>query len=435
MITNAETLSLLTILLAFGEGALIGLEREKSRIDLPQYEHKKIEVPGIRTYGLISILGSITALLTVGPLKINIMPPWIFIALTLLFVIILVIFVMYDRMYREGVKGITSYVVFVLTYFIGFLTGSMYIIVALGLTFLTTGILAMKSFTRKLVEKISYTELVSGLELGIIVFIVGPMALSTKYKFYGISIRGAYIFFTLILVISYTSYILYKLKGSESLKLVGFLGGLVNSEATLVNVLKLSPTPPQALKLGVIVNSGMMLRCLFLAIIGAYPFLSVKDYIATAKMIVSGVLLAFIPMLLLLFTYKKNVETTSIKAVIRSPLEFKTAFRGAVIYLLLLIASRFINKVIGQGALLPVSFIGGLGSAGAAIFSALTLAPHITPKMLAASTLLAIAGGLANKPLYAEASTRSKEVLKVIVITSLTPMLILIAISLLLIRL
>ena len=424
VLSDPEALTLLLAILSFGEGALIGLERERSRIESHIGERERVELPGIRTFGLLSLLGSLTSSITLGPLSLA-SPLMNALALSsIVFVIILTVMFMYHRMFRESVRGITTYVVMFIAFIIGFITGMRQVTVALGITFLTTGVLAMKDFTRKAVEKISYEELVGGLELGIIVFIVGPIALSTNYKIYGISVKGAYIFFTLILAISYTSYLLYRLKGTESLKLISFLGGLVNSEATLVNVAKLSPSPQDAIRLSAIVNAGLMLRSCFLLLAGAYPFLGMEKYILVTRDITLGLAVGFAIMILLFAKFTHTKESSEAKQgsnVIKSPLEFKTAARGAMIYVILLVTSKTVNSILGQNALLPLSFIGGLASAGAAIFSLLTLAPTVSYKVLAAGALLAIAGGLVNKPFYAKASTEDRRVIKAVILTSIVP--------------
>lgn len=400
-IENTTVYTVVVNLLALTQGALLGLEREKAKIETTHEEGLKGDFPGLRTFGLIALAGSLSSMIAKGYFTLNPLAEMALFSGSLLFTVMLVLMFMYFRMFREGFIGITTYFVMMITFLLGVLTGAGYIIESLSVTFLTAGLLALKRFVNRLMEQLSYDEFVAGLELGIIMFILGPIALYSDYQFYGISLKGAYIFFVLILAISYNSYLIYKVKGIESIKIISFLGGLVNSEATLVNIARIIK---DAALLGlhtVYINLGMIVRSLILTVLGSIPFLQGGEYSGFLKILIPGYVLALVITFLAFPLLSKRAHINNVREVsLKSPLEFSSAIRGALIYVILFVINKTLGSILGQESLLPISFIGGMASAGATIFSLLSLSGQVTHDIIAVGSLLAVAGGLMNKPLY-----------------------------------
>ncbi len=404
IIGNPTAYSVVVLILAMTQGALLGLEREKAKIETSPEETIKGEFPGLRTFGLMSLLGSIVGYLYAGYYYFPEFLSKIILFFSTVFIVVIVTFFMYYRMFREGFIGITSYIVMFIAFSVGVLTGMGYIIFALAVTFLTAGLLAMKRFVLKMMEQLSYEEFIAGLELGIIVFILGPLAFSTNYQFFGISFKGAYIFFVLILAISYNSYLIYKIKGAKSIEIISLLGGLVNSEATLLNISRIIREGSILGNFITWINTGLIIRSFLLTVLGAYPFLSYEQYLAFLWIVVPAYIAVFLT-LALMFRLSKSIREEELKEAVslKSPLEFSTAIRGALIYVLLILLSKIISKALGNYALLGLSFAGGLASAGATIFSLLSLSSTIDPQIIGLGSILAVIGGLVNKPFYARA--------------------------------
>ncbi len=416
-ITNPESYAILNIIVAFTQGGLLGLEREKAGVEQSEKDLKAYELPGVRTFGLISTLGAVTSILTFG--KLGLPSPYsagvFFVSAA--FVLLLVSLYMYYRLFKQSTLGLTTYVVMVLTYIVGILTGLNHYVFSLGLTFLVSGVLASKKLVIKALTSLSYEEIAAGLELGIIVFILGPIALGTHYTFYGVSVSGAYLFFTLILAISYTSYLIYKVKGSESISVIGFLGGLINSEATLVNVLKLSPSDEYIVKSTIIVNSGLVLRTVLISLFGAAPFLHGHSFRVFSIVVLTGLLLVFLLFAIIYYVLKMRARGASErveKVVIKSPLEYRTALRGAVIYVVLFIASKLASSIMGDLGVLGIAFIGGFASAGATVFSLLSLSSSLSPVIIGVGVLLSASSAFLNKIAYAKLVVDWSRVKKVV---------------------
>uniref|UniRef100_A0A7J3ZLB1 DUF4010 domain-containing protein n=1 Tax=Fervidicoccus fontis TaxID=683846 RepID=A0A7J3ZLB1_9CREN len=396
--------SLVLCILALLQGSLIGLERDKAKIDIDD-EILKSDFPGLRTFGLLALAGAISGLLSkynADTILSTVVP-----VLASVFVLMLVGAFMSYRMLRQGYAGITTYIVMLIAYLAGVMTGIGLLTLSLSVTFLTVGVLALKSFEMKVVRKISYEEFVDALELGILVFILGPIVFSLDMEVFGVSLENAYVFFVILLAISLTSYHLYKLAGERGLLHSSFVGGLVNSEAALVSVARIVKRSQLTVKYANWILLGMMVRSLILSACGAFPFMSsLGSYLDFLKLLLPGYAFGLTILVLELLLMGKEAESTQALDYERGievgrPLDYKSAIRGVIVYLVLLVASKIVYATIGEAALLVVALVGGFGSAAATIFSLLSLAKNLSPTIIAIGSLLAVAGGLLNKPLYA----------------------------------
>lgn len=401
LVGNPTVYTVVVNLLALTQGSLLGLEREKAKIETTHEEGIKGDFPGLRTFGLIALVGSLSSLIVRGFFNLPSLVSYIAFTSTILFTILVITLFMYFRMFKEGFTGITTYVVMLITYIIGVLTGSGYIVESLSVTFLTAGLLALKRFVNSMMKQLSYDEFVAGLELGIVMFILGPIALYSDYQFYGVSLKGAYIFFVIILAISYNSYLIYKVRGVKSIKIISFLGGLVNSEATLVNIARMIKNERLLGLHMTYINFGMIIRSLILTVLGSLPFIELGQYSIFLQLLLPGYMVALLVLLVSYVIFYKDIPVDQQQSVsLKSPLEFSSAIRGAVIYVILFLINKTLGTVLGQGSLLLISIIGGMASAGATIFSLLSLSNQIGLDIIAIGSLLAVAGGLLNKPLY-----------------------------------
>lgn len=434
-VTDSDINIIATLLISFLEGGLLGLERYKVGLEHLEKGMEVEEIPGVRTYGLMSLLGSVVALILSSQLPLT---PFSVEAITIssiIFVLILSSMYMYFRLFKLRITGLTSYLVFYSTFIVGFLTGYGFYVVSMSLTFLIAGILAFKKSITGIVQKLSYEEIMAGLELGMVVFILGPFAFGSKYSLFGLNLSGIYTFFTLILAISYISYLFYKAKGSKSLPIVAFLGGLINSEATLMNLIKLKISHREAVKLTAIDDAGMIIRTSIIVIVGALPFLPSNLYGEFFKDIVIG---SSIALAILYLTYKlsgKNAKTSveeeTIK-VITNPLDVRIAIRGALLYILIFIIVKLTSSYLSSYALYVASYLGGYANAGATVLSLLSLGTSISVKVISVGSLLSIAAAILNKVIYAIISTKDREIIKSVIIATVPASVALTVVSILL---
>lgn len=424
---NSEVISggiarfIVVLIISFVQGALIGFEREKAKVDATQEEHYKGDFPGLRTFSLIAITGGLSGVLLKGDILVPAQVASLFFLFSAIFIIILALFFALYRFFKVGFVGMTTYIVMPLTFMIGLLTGLGYVLESLSLTFIASLILSMKRISLKLTEKLSYEEYAAGLELGLVVFVIGPIIYALNPSVAGVSLWSAYLFFIIVLVVSYTSYLSYKVLGKKSLKVISVLGGLVNSEATFTAVSKFVSSTREAATYLLYVLYGLSIRGLVVIGLGSLTFLGATGATEFIKIFIPGYLLLMLTITSLQRIYKVEEKESGGEMVIKSPLEFKSALRAAVIYVAIFVLTK-LTMLINMPVLLNVvSFIGGLASAIATAFSLLSNYPAVTSHQIAIGSLIATLGALINKIFYAKISycpESVKEIAKISLVLS-----------------
>jgi uncharacterized membrane protein (DUF4010 family) len=424
---NSEVISggiarfIVVLIISFVQGALIGFEREKAKVDAAQEEHYKGDFPGLRTFSLIAITGGLSGVLLKGDILVPAQVANLFFLFSAIFIIILALFFALYRFFKVGFVGMTTYIVMPLTFMIGLLTGLGYVLESLSLTFIASLILSMKRISLKLTEKLSYEEYTAGLELGLVVFVIGPIIYALNPSVAGVSLWSAYLFFIIVLVVSYTSYLSYKVLGKKSLKVISVLGGLVNSEATFTAVSKFVSSTKEAATYLLYVLYGLSIRGLVVIGLGSLTFLGATGATEFIKILIPGYLLLMLTITSLQRIYKVEEKESGGEMVIKSPLEFKSALRAAVIYVAIFVLTK-LTMLINMPVLLNVvSFIGGLASAIATAFSLLSNYPAFTSHQIAIGSLVATLGALINKIFYAKISycpESVKEIAKISLVLS-----------------
>ncbi len=390
------------ILIAFFAGALIGLERERTRIK----SSKKYDLPGMRSFGLTSILGALTSYLTVNPHGMS--GELILAAGTIGFALVLVFYIIH-RTIMLRLSGITTYLTLLIAYVLGLMTGVGLLVEAVSASILTTFVLAIKYPSRRIVAEISYDEFIALLEVGTLSLILGPIIYSLNITFLGLSVFKVYIFFMIVLLISLFSYFLVKVFGTVGLETSAVLGSLVNSEATIASITSIldrvsdPATWSKLLKLTtLIVISTLHVRSAILALVAVYTFLSTK----LATQLIIPVLLASLPAIGVLGFLSVRREKTlgPGKFVLESPLNWGSAVKTAIAYSILTLTVYLISSTYKE--ILPlVAFLGGLVNATATIFSLTAYASTLPPQLVAGSLLLSIASATLNKVFYLSEKT------------------------------
>ncbi len=403
------------IVLGFLVGALIGLERERARIASATKEPRSL--PGIRSFGLLSLYGTMLAELSKDVSDDSFILQ-LFVAVLAVLILILLLMYIYIRFRYYKMTGITTSIVMVIDISLGFMVGLDRMLEAIATSILVTTVLAIKPSIRRFVREVSYKELLSGLELGLFAFIIGPFFLSHPIVIYGIDISKIYLLFLMILILSFVSYIAVKLKGSEAIKYVALLGGLVNSEAAAVNIASILSRHTglrdnvlrSVMKNSLyIIISAMLIRNTVIAVTLLYGIYSAD----VATRIVGSLLVVFAaPLLLgLLAWYSRDLDVLkSVEVVIENPLSLRTAIRVVVVYATIFAIGYVFISIYGSSALLPVSAIGGLVNAGAAILMVLTLSRQleISVNIIASALLVANAAAIFNKLFFVRTVVRDK---------------------------
>lgn len=239
---------------AAGLGAIIGLERQVSRLDegleaLDTYA-------GVRTFALYGVWGAgagffgdrfgstaflVAALAFAGLLIAN------YLSLAL----------------RLGDWGTTSESAAFVTFIIGTLAWAEQFVAALALAVGVAALLRAKDFFHGLSTRFSEDDIRAVLQFGAITAIVLPLIPDEDFgPFDAINFRKIWLMVIFVSAIGLVGYVSLRLLGSRGLTLTGLLGGLVSSTAVTLGFSRMSKTSPEtitrALAAGIIAASGLM---------------------------------------------------------------------------------------------------------------------------------------------------------------------------------
>ncbi|MDD1607973.1 MAG: MgtC/SapB family protein [Methylococcaceae bacterium] len=245
--TELENFKLLGVALAIG--LLIGLERGWRARDRVE----GMRVAGLRTYGLIGLLGGLSGILAqqgnaflVG---------FVFLGLTS------VLLIAYSKSLDKFEDfSITSIIASLITFTLGALTVFGHITLASATAVVITSLLSFKPLLHGWVKKLEQHELNATLELLLISVVIlpilpnqgyGPWEVFNPYHIWGMVV--------LIAGISYLGYFAIKIGGNQhGPVLTGALGGLMSSTAVTLNLSKLSA---QYLNMENVLAAGILTAC------------------------------------------------------------------------------------------------------------------------------------------------------------------------------
>jgi uncharacterized membrane protein (DUF4010 family) len=255
---TGNLLFLQQIFLSIAVGALIGVEREHTK-------HQRIA--GVRTIALISLLGNLSVMLSKLSDNLAYVP-----YLCLLAVIGYTFLLYYFRAKKLESLGMTTVLTLPLAFILGVFIGFDLYIEAISGAILATILLLSRDYSHLFVKKLTDEEIADALQFGIVCFIVYPLLPSTPVDIYGnfsVNLQSFLLIVIIVSLISFLSFILLRFWGHRALPLTGFLGGLINSVATVAALASKSQKKPSPLYLPSLAtaSSAMLLRDLFLVLL------------------------------------------------------------------------------------------------------------------------------------------------------------------------
>jgi uncharacterized membrane protein (DUF4010 family) len=427
---------MIRMLIALLGGMLIGLERERAQISSKAKAAGSI--PGLRSFGLLSMFGALSAY----SVDLFSYPSLNILLVSLIAVALIVLLYAYARMVLYKVQGITTYIVLLLTFMTGALAGTGRILESAGVSVLATLTLAMKHPAERAAASIRYNELLAMIEVAALALILGPIVKYFSYQA-GLSIiYKTYVFFVIILILSFTSYMTARVWGTRGILYASLLGALVNSEATIVSLAEsgrvLSPEVKDKLlnTLTPLVILIAQLKLVLLAVIGIIIFAGSLSYTIITYLLLITFYTIIMTYIISIAVKGAEIEGEPTTIPIESPLSWSTALKSAIAYAIIASILLVLPKTpIGNISLAPmlISFIGGLVSATAVILSLGTALPLMGACSVTSSIMAVLAAVSLNKILYVRtARTGPREralVYRWAILLSLVPLLMLIIVS------
>ena len=218
-----------SLFVALGIGALIGLEREQS---------ESASFAGVRTFPLVALFGALTQ---------QFYPSLLPVALGAVFVLVAIAYV--GKVALEGDVGMTTAVATLLT----FVYGAMATHSQEGLTFaivfgtLTAALLAVKEPAHSFARGLDREELRDALKFLIIALVVLPLLPDEELEVLaGLNPRFVWLMVVFVSGLGFLGYALTKVLGPQAgIGLTGLLGGFVSSTATAMAMAEQSRRNPE----------------------------------------------------------------------------------------------------------------------------------------------------------------------------------------------
>lgn len=349
----------LRLLVALAIGLLVGAERGWKTRDLEEGQR----LAGLRTFGLIGLLGGLTGLLglDLGPVPVG---------LALLGVAIL-LGVAYTRATSpepDSGVGITTVVALLLTFALGVQATLGDLALAAAAAVIATLLLGMKATLHDWLAQVEERELTALLRLLLISVVILPFLPDRGFgPWQALNPRALWWMVVLISAISFAGYVAVKLLGQRrGLALTALFSGLASSTALTIQFARLGRQQPEA---GVLLSSCILFGCaamvprMLLVVLALHPGLAwslLPELTAMAAAIL-------FPALYWWLRADRTQHPDGIS--LSNPVELKFALGfGAVLALVTLLITGT-RELLGEQALLGVAVISGVVNVDAVTIS------------------------------------------------------------------
>ncbi|MEO8278644.1 MAG: MgtC/SapB family protein [Ideonella sp.] len=361
---------LVRLALSLALGLLIGLERER-----------RGKEAGLRTFGFICLLGALGG--TMGTA---------YAVVILVLVGMLAVLLNVQTLRANQGTELTTSAAMLVTCMSGILCGLGHTISPAAVMVIATALLAWKERLAGFSMGLTEGEMRSALLLAILAIVIYPALPQGPIGPWDlIDPRAAWVTVILIAGIGFVNYILWKLYGTRGAELSSFLGGLVNSTFTAIELLSRISR-----------NSGAFIDSAYRGMLLATTAMLVRNaglLMILAPLALLGSLAAFILMLvtsifLVLWSYRSRADQSADDATqlkLDVPFSLTLALKYGVVFLVLHIVGGLTQRQFGDVGFYFVSVVGGLMSSASAVAAAATLAEQgsISPAVAGTGAVLA----------------------------------------------
>lgn len=377
-----ELVEFQNLAIALALGLLIGLERgwkERSA-------EEGSRLAGIRTFGLVSLLGALWQLLTLKE------TPFI-IGLAFLSFTFLVISVSFIEAKRKRVYGITTSVALMVTFILGALAMRGNTAVAAAATAVTVTLLGIKPVLHSWIQSLEAHEMTAVFKLALISAVMLPILPDRTFDPWQ-AFNPYQIWWMVVLIssISFSGYFAIKIAGpSRGIFLTGLLAGLASSTAVTLSLSRLGqnhPNIPRLLSAGVIIASVTMFPRILLVVSIIQPRL--VPFVLWSIGFIS--LIGYIIVWWLVKHSETKTITSSQNLQLENPFDLVMAMKFGAILAIIMLLSRLLTDWLGHTGIYLLAGISGITDVDAFTLSISQLVDKgITAQIAATGILLAAA--------------------------------------------
>ncbi len=325
-------------------GLLIGLERE--------HRTKQETFAGIRTFPLISVLGTLSALIYEEY--------WQGVFWVISIGIVALVLINFSLEYPKDI-GATTEIAILISYLLGILIYYEHYYLAAVIAVLTTFLLALKRTLEGFAKKLSQDDILAILKFAIVTVVIYPL-LPDEYigPFKAFNPKNIWEVVVIVSSLDLVSYLILRWKGTKTLWLTGVIGGLISSTAVSYELAKLSKKYPSVIYsalFGIILAWLIMnFRVIFLASI-VNPSIIIDVSIPMVAISVGYVFyIGYI-----FIKYKEKISELSSQEInFTNPYEISSAIQFAVIYAIIIFMVKVLNVYYGSSGVYIASLISGV---------------------------------------------------------------------------
>jgi len=358
-------------------GLLVGMQRE----------HAASGMAGMRTFALITVLGTVSAVLAI------LFGGWVVAAGMLGIVAVLTVARLLEVRQGRADVGTTTDVAMLLMFAVGafLVVGPMEVAIAIG-----GGVAVLLQFKGELhgfVEKLGDDDLKAIMQFVLITCIILPVLPNRTYgPFDVLNPYEVWLMVVLIVGMSLGGYIIYKFFGRDAgILLGGLLGGAISSTATTVSYSRLARRDPLGVRTATIVvmiaSTVVYVRVLVEVAVISRKFLEV-----VAAPIGILMALTLVPALGAWFRVRRSPTQMPEQ---KNPTQLKSAFVFGLMYAVVLFALAAAKKYFGEEGLFLVAGLSGLTDMDAITLSTARMSLD-DPSVFADGWRLIVVAALAN---------------------------------------
>ena len=342
---------------ALAIGLLIGIERGwKERA-----AEEGGRIAGVRTFGLIGLLGGVSGLLATrfGPLPMGVVFLGLAGALTTAYVV---------NPRRIQDLSITSLVAELLTFVLGAVAAIGEVAIAAAVGVVATLLLSYKPLLHRWVSALEADELRAGIQLLLISVVLLPILPDRGYgPWQALNPYAIWWMVVLIAAISFVGYFAIKIGGARRGTLfTGLFGGLASSTALTLDLARLAhrePSMSPLLATGILLACGTMFPRMLLVATVLNPDLFRLLIVPAAVM----ALLVYGPALVLWHSQRDN--ETAMTSPMENPLEVRAALSFGLLLAAVLVFGKALQSWFGETGVLALAAASGVADVDAITLS------------------------------------------------------------------
>lgn len=362
---------------ALALGLLVGFEREWSNKDI-----------GVRTFAMTALLGLLGTMLG-QPLLL----------LSGGTILVLIVFANLRSLQMARKLEATTSTALAVVFLLGVLVGQGHLFTPVTCAIIVAMLLALKPQLRAFAGGLTQQELRSALLLGLLGFVIWPL-LPDRFidPWQLIQPREDWITVVVIACLGFLNYVLLRVYGSTGIYLTAVFGGLVNSTATVAELVStLSGSDLVSLTVPVILLTSVSMFLRNFIILAIFARGAVRT--AAVPLIAMSLVAAYS-----VYRHRRGAAAVDrgVRIDLGSPVSLRKVSSFAILFLVLQIVATLGQRWIGNAGFQIVSVLGGLFSSASTTAAAANMAMHghVTQSQAGIAVVLtSISSALINLPI------------------------------------